>query len=74
MKHLESLFCVLVPHVFHVVLYRRIVSNKAFFTHLLEEDKINISLVVFFICQTFFQQFDILICFQDSPFNPPLKY
>ena len=29
---------------------------------------------MFFICQTSFQQFDILICFQDSPFNPPLKY
>ena len=53
-SHPESLFCVLVLFIFHVVLYQRIMGNKAFFTHLLEEDKINISLVLFFISQTFF--------------------
>ena len=49
-RHPESFFC-------------GIVGNKAFLTHLLEEDKIIISLAVFFFCQTFFQQFNILICF-----------
>ena len=43
-------------HVFHVAVYQRIVGNKAFFTHILEEDKINISLVGFYIFQTSFQQ------------------
>ena len=35
--------CVLVLPVFHVVLNKRIMGNKAFFTHLVEEDKKNLA-------------------------------
>ena len=52
-------FVFLFSMFFHVVLYRR-----------QKENKIEISLAVFFFSQTVFQQFDILICFQDSSLNP----
>ena len=61
-------------HVFNVVLYRRIVRNKAFFTYFFGEDKINISLVVFLFVKHSFNNLTSWQFFWDSPLNPPLKY
>ena len=77
-RHPESFFFVCVcssSSCFPRGFVPKIPGKQGVFTYLLEEDKIYISLVVFFICQIFFNiQFNILICFQDSPPNPPLKY